>query len=95
MRSFTLPQRSGTHSRTFCSVDKLQNLVELSLRKNAAVKESSIEYSDLAKGQVIKGVVKRVEAYGAFIRIDGSNISGLCHKSKVRLTAASSARSGD
>lgn len=83
MRSF-LSSYNIRLTPLFCSVDKVQNLVELSLRKNAAVKEASIEYSDLAKGQVIRGVVKRVEAYGAFIRIEGSNISGLCHKSKVR-----------
>jgi ribosomal protein S1 len=69
-----------SHSRR---VDKVQNQVELSLRKNAEVKTVSLELGDLTKGQVVKGVVKRVEAYGAFIRIDGSNINGLCHKSKV------------
>lgn len=57
----------------------------MSLRKNAEVKHASLEFSDLVKGQVIKGIVKRVEAYGAFIRIDGSSFSGLCHKSKVCL----------
>jgi rRNA biogenesis protein RRP5 len=71
------------------SIDVANNKVELSLRKNAAIKESSLDYSDLRKGQMIRGVVKRVEAYGAFIRIDGSNISGLCHKSKVRLPLSS------
>jgi len=65
------------------AVDKVNNQVEMSLRKNAAVKASTLEVGDLVKGQVVKGVVKRVEGYGAFIRINGSNINGLCHKTKV------------
>lgn len=56
----------------------------MSLRKNAEVKASTVEIGDLAKGQVVRGTVRRVETYGAFIRIDGSTMTGLCHKSKVR-----------
>ena len=59
----------------------------MSLRKNAVAKASTIEIGDLAKGQIVHGVVRRVETYGAFIRIDGSTLSGLCHKSKVRLSS--------
>lgn len=55
----------------------------MSFRKNADVKSSSVDFGDLEAGQVVRGVVKRVEAYGAFVRIDGSSINGLCHKSKV------------
>ncbi|KAI5476893.1 hypothetical protein MNV49_007065 [Pseudohyphozyma bogoriensis] len=65
------------------AVNKEQNQVELSLRSTATVKETAVEIGDLAKGQIVRGVVKRVEEYGAFIRIEGSSISGLCHKSKV------------
>lgn len=64
-------------------VDKVQGQVEMSLRKNAEVKASTLDFGDLEKGKVVKGVVKRVEAYGAFIRIEGSSINGLCHKTKV------------
>ncbi|GAA5875823.1 hypothetical protein JCM1840_003525 [Sporobolomyces johnsonii] len=67
------------------SVDKVTSQVELSLRKSATVKDTrpSLAHADLKKGQVVGGVVKRIEAYGAFVRIDGSSIQGLCHKSKV------------
>jgi rRNA biogenesis protein RRP5 len=38
---------------------------------------------DFAEGQVIKGTVSGVEDYGIFIKIEGSIVSGLCHKSKI------------
>ncbi|KAK4705134.1 rRNA biogenesis protein RRP5, partial [Phenoliferia sp. Uapishka_3] len=65
------------------AVNKVANQVEMSLRKNAEVKASTVEIGDLVKGQVVRGVIRRVETYGAFIKIAGSNMSGLCHKSKV------------
>ncbi|KAM0751109.1 hypothetical protein T439DRAFT_301042 [Meredithblackwellia eburnea MCA 4105] len=65
------------------SVNKAKNQVEMSLRKHVAIKESPIELGALVKGQIVRGVIKRLEAFGAFIRIEGSEISGLCHKSKV------------
>lgn len=64
-------------------VNKETCQVELSLRKSATTKKAQLVLADIAAGQVVKGVVSRVEAYGAFIRIDGSNLSGLCHKSNV------------
>lgn len=33
--------------------------------------------------QQVSCIVKREESYGFFLRIDGTNISGLCHKSEV------------
>lgn len=71
------------------SLDKGQ--VEMTLRKSDKVKrakndiEPSVAFEGLRKGQIINGTIKRVETYGAFIRILGSNVSGLCHKSEVRL----------
>lgn len=72
------------------SVNKESSQVELSLRKSASVKKAQLSLDDVSAGQVVKGVVSRVEAYGAFIRLDGSNISGLCHKSNVSLPSSSS-----
>lgn len=71
------------------SVDKVSSQVEMSLRKSAVVKKDaaaplpSLAESGIEKGQVVRGVVKRIEDYGAFIRLDGLNVQGLCHKSKV------------
>jgi len=39
--------------------------------------------SDFELGQKVIASVKSVEAYGMFLRIEGSDVSGLCHKSEV------------
>jgi rRNA biogenesis protein RRP5 len=39
--------------------------------------------SDFSKGQKVDGVIKRIEDYGAFVQIQDTSISGLCHKSEV------------
>ena len=44
---------------------------------------SGITLSDLKEAQKVNGVVKKIEDYGLFIQIDGSKLSGLCHKSQV------------
>jgi len=41
--------------------------------------------SDLKEGQKVEGKVTKVEDYGLFIQIKGSKLSGLCHKTQVRL----------
>jgi len=56
--------------------------IEASQRKGT----SGITLSDLKEGQKIDGVVKKIEDYGLFIQIDGSKLSGLCHKSQVSQT---------
>ena len=44
---------------------------------------AQLTLSDLSEGQKIDGRVKRVEEYGIFIEVEGSRLSGLCHKSEV------------
>lgn len=53
------------------------------VKKDAAAPLPGLEEAGLEKGQVVRGVVKRIQDYGAFIRLDGLNVQGLCHKSKV------------
>ena len=55
--------------------------VELSLRSTAP--KAMIGLEDLKEGQTVTGRVKRVEAYGAFISLAGSGLTGLCHISEV------------
>ena len=45
--------------------------------------QPALSLSDLQEGQKIKGRVKKIEVYGLFIEIEGSKVSGLCHKSEV------------
>lgn len=78
---------------TACSTNPTKKQIEMSFRKSDAVKrtkkadEPVITFEGLTEGQVVKGVVKRIESYGAFIRIKGSTVSGLCHKSQVSHSA--------
>ncbi|KAG7099001.1 hypothetical protein E1B28_000886 [Marasmius oreades] len=44
---------------------------------------TNLMLADITPGQVVDGTVKRVEEYGLFIQIDGSKLSGLCHKSEL------------
>jgi rRNA biogenesis protein RRP5 len=47
----------------------------------------SLTLDGLHVGQKILGRIKRVEQYGLFIEVDGTKISGLCHKSQVRMSS--------
>jgi rRNA biogenesis protein RRP5 len=47
-------------------------------------KSAVLTLSDLQEGQIINGRVKKIEEYGLFLEIEGSKLSGLCHKSEVR-----------
>jgi rRNA biogenesis protein RRP5 len=68
------------------SVDHKQNFVEMTLRKNTSStkKAASRALTDFEVDQKVTATVKKVEEYGLFLKIDGSEISGLCHKSEVR-----------
>lgn len=68
------------------SVDAETGKVEMSFRSSdlPRASSSSITLRDLQKGQKVEGTVKRIEDYGLFIQINGSKLSGLCHKSEVR-----------
>ncbi|EJD51778.1 nucleic acid-binding protein [Auricularia subglabra TFB-10046 SS5] len=67
------------------SVDVEKNQVEMSLRsgdrKVAQVETKGL--ADFAKGQKVDAIVKRTETYGIFLQIEGTKISGLCHKSNI------------
>lgn len=44
-----------------------------------------LELEDLHKGQKVDGVIKAKEKYGLFIQIKDAKVSGLCHKSEVKI----------
>jgi len=58
----------------------------MTLRKSTSStkKAASLALTDFEVGQKVTATVKKVEEYGLFLKIDGSDISGLCHKSEVR-----------
>ncbi|WWC65653.1 uncharacterized protein I303_108274 [Kwoniella dejecticola CBS 10117] len=68
------------------SVNEKNNSVEMTFRKNPAKQAKTVAklgLSDFEEGQKVVAEVKKVEAYGIFLRIDGSDVSGLCHKSEI------------
>ena len=72
------------------SIDKPNKRVELTLKESIVSPETAkkvIQWSDLSKGQKVTGVIKGIEDFGVFIRIDNSNISGLCHKAELSDTS--------
>lgn len=54
----------------------------MTLRLNFT-KSKELAIGDLKEGQKVDGKVKKVEEYGIFIQIEGSKLSGLCHKTEV------------
>ena len=67
-------------------MDQEKNQVELTFRSgDISPPTASIALSDLNVGENVDGIVKKVETYGLFIEIRGSKISGLCHRTEVRL----------
>jgi polyribonucleotide nucleotidyltransferase len=72
------------------SVDTINKKVELTFRSGNLSKStrSTLSLSDFQEGQKIKGGIKRIVDYGLFVEIEGSKVSGLCHKSEVRANRA-------
>lgn len=69
------------------SLDPKRKTVELTFRSGDMSKlKSSNTLSAYSEGQKIEGRVKKIEDYGLFIEIQGTKVSGLCHKSEVRRT---------
>jgi rRNA biogenesis protein RRP5 len=66
------------------SVDLETKKVGLSLKASVVEGKSSGKgLEEIKEGERVTGVVSRVEDFGIFIRLDGFNLSGLCHKSEV------------
>ncbi|CAI5732479.1 unnamed protein product [Hyaloperonospora brassicae] len=58
--------------------------LELSLKASVVSEDVSMfKWSDLKEGLTVKGTITKVQAYGVFVRIEKSTISGLCHISEV------------
>ncbi|CAN6626078.1 rRNA biogenesis protein Rrp5p [Trichomonascus vanleenenianus] len=87
-----------TDWKKYFSVNQLVEGKILNIRKDGKIdmtlKESAVRgitttksgkgISELEKGEILDGVVKRIESFGVFIRLDGTtNVSGLCHRSEV------------
>ncbi|KAA8912855.1 hypothetical protein FN846DRAFT_931829 [Sphaerosporella brunnea] len=68
------------------AVDYPLGHIQMSLRPSAIsgkIPEKQSGLGDFTKGQIVTGKIKKVAEYGVFVSIDGSNVSGLCHKSQI------------
>ena len=58
-----------------------------------------LRFEELAAGLVLSGEVRNVHEYGVFVRLEGSRIDALCHKSEVSdarvMEIAKAFRTGD
>lgn len=58
--------------------------LEVSLKASVVSDDvAMVKFSDLQVGTTVKGTITKVQTYGVFVKIDKSNISGLCHISEV------------
>lgn len=60
--------------------------VEFSLKKSRlgeVSKARPVRLEDFNSGDVVNAMVRSVTDYGVFVEIEGTNVSGLCHKSEL------------
>ncbi|KAL7791917.1 hypothetical protein V8C37DRAFT_381739 [Trichoderma ceciliae] len=68
------------------ALDAATGQLELSLKSSVVDEDYTppLSYKDIEEGQIVTGVVRKVEEFGAFIVVDNSaNVSGLCHRSQM------------
>jgi rRNA biogenesis protein RRP5 len=66
------------------SVASEKNQIECSLKESDIdPSKKKLTIMDLKPHMIVTGAVKRVETFGVFVQIDGSDLRGLCHISEV------------
>ncbi|KAI5806996.1 rRNA biogenesis protein RRP5 [Geopyxis carbonaria] len=68
------------------AVDPQVGHVQMSLRPSAITGkkvETAGSVKDYKVGQIVTGKIQNVAEYGVFVVIDGTKVSGLCHKSQI------------
>jgi rRNA biogenesis protein RRP5 len=68
------------------ALDANLNHIQLSLKESVLDKNyiPKLSFTDMEAGQIVTGKVRKVEDFGVFVVVDGSNnVSGLCHKSQL------------
>ena len=72
-------------AHTYHSVNKAKKTIEMTLRTMPSSRKAASKkpLSDFEQGQSVDCTVKKVESYGLFLKIDETDISGLCHRSEI------------
>lgn len=68
------------------AVDSDLNHIQMSLKQSHLENDyqAPLIFSDMKVGKIVTGKVRKVQEYGVFIVVDGSeNVSGLCHRSQM------------
>ena len=86
-KDFTKEFPSGMRVKgRIIGLDKIQRQIEMSLKMSVVDPEHAkkpLIWNDLKKGMIVTGLVKAIQSYGLFIKLNNSVISGLCHISEV------------
>eukprot|EP00980_Cylindrotheca_fusiformis_P000878 scaffold232_cov91-Cylindrotheca_fusiformis.AAC.3 len=65
------------------SNNPVQFQVDLDMRESTLLEQNQkLAFNEIEVGKKYKGTVTRVESYGVFVQIEGSNVSGLAHMSE-------------
>jgi len=59
-----------------------ETTIDIDMRESSLLGQDKLSFDDILEGSKYKGVVTRVEKYGVFVRIDGSDVSGMAHLSE-------------
>lgn len=59
-----------------------RKVLDLDMRESTVLQSQQLQFADVELNSKHKGTVTRVEAYGVFVRIENSTVSGLVHKSE-------------
>lgn len=60
-----------------------QSRVDLDMRESSLLEDGTLlTLEDVKGGSKMKGVVSRVERYGVFVKLDNSDLTGMCHLSE-------------
>ncbi|KAH8599837.1 hypothetical protein B0O99DRAFT_611188 [Bisporella sp. PMI_857] len=68
------------------SIDESQCFIQLSLKASILNKNyvPPLTFQSIKEGDILEGKIRKVEDYGVFIVVNGSNnVSGLCHQSEM------------
>ena len=68
------------------AVDSMHSHIQMSLKQSHLNKDYKppLTFSDIYFGKIVTGKVRKVEDFGVFIVVDdSSNVSGLCHRTKM------------
>jgi rRNA biogenesis protein RRP5 len=60
----------------------IETTVDIDRRESSLLDQNKVSFEDIQEGSKHKGVVTRVEKYGVFVRLDGSDVSGMAHLSE-------------